>query len=301
MPVKTDKELPDDARKLWLKALQAAELHNFGYVISLLQTVLKETPEFLQGRKVLRQAEFNATKGKRHFLSGLSTVSMKGAGIIKKDPKAAIEFAEKALESDPYNHQANMLLRDAAMAAGFPEIAAFALETLAIGNPKDVKILHELAAHYYDNGLPEKAIDIYSRIAELNPADLTAVKKGKDAAARASMTSGKWEEVAGSGGAKDYRDLIKDKEQAISLEQKSRIVKDEKMIDQQLAETIAKFNESEENQQNVDLARRIASLCEQKGDLETALSWYKYTSELLNNTDPAIARKASDIDMKISR
>jgi len=299
MPVKSEKDLPDDARKIWLKALQALELHNYGYVISLVQTVLKETPDFLQGRMVLRQAEIKETKGKRSFLSGLSSASMKGGSLLKKDPRAAIELAEKALETDPYNVQANMLLRDAAKAAGYPEVATFALETLVAANPKDTKILHELAAHYYENGLPEKAVDIYTKISELNPADLTALKKGKDAAARASMTSGKWEEVAASGGAKDYRDLIKDKEQAISLEQKSRVVKSDEMIDQQLAELLAKCSESEENQQNVDLARRIAHLYEQKNDLQSALEWYKYTSGLMNQTDPAVTRKAAEIELRI--
>jgi len=299
MAVKTEKELPEDARKIWLKALQAFELHNYGYVISLVQTVLKETPDFLQGRRVLRQSEIAATKGKKSFLSGLSAASMKGASQVKKDPKAAMETAERLLESDPYNQQANMLLRDAAMAAGYPEVAAFALETIVAGNPKDTKALHELAAHYYENGLPEKAVDIYNRITQLHPADLTALKKGKDAAARASMTSGRWEEVAASGGTKDYRHLIKNQEEAISLEQKNRVVKSDEMIDQQLAELLGKYGEDEQNQRSVDLVRRIAGLYEQKGELETALEWYQYTSALMNNTDPAVARKASEIELKI--
>lgn len=299
MAIKSEQELPDDARKIWLKALQALELKNYGYVISLVQTVLKETPEFLQGRRVLRQAEIAATKGKRSFMGGFSTGGMKGASMVKKDPKAAMEMAEKSLESDPYNHQANLLLRDAAMAAGIPEVASFALETIVAGNPKDTKALHELAAHFYENGQPEKAVDIYTRITELHPADLTAIKKGKDAAARASMTSGKWEEVAASGGKKDYRDLIKNKEEAISLEQKGRVVKSEEMIDAQLAELLGKYGESEANQTNIDLVRRIAMLYEQKGDLQSALQWYQYTSSLSNNTDPAVARKASEIELRI--
>jgi len=299
MAVKTEHDLPDDARKIWLKALQALELHNYGYVVSLVQTVLKETPDFLQGRRVLRQAEIAATKGKKSFLGGLSTGGMKGASLVKKDPKAAIEAAEKMLESDPYNQAGNMLLKDAAMAAGYPEVAAFALETLAAGNPKDTKILHGLAEHFYQNGQPERAVDIYTKIAELNPADLVALKKGKDAAARASMTSGKWEEVAASGGQKDYRDLIKNKSEAESLEQKNRVVKSDEMIDQQLGELLDKVGSSEEAARSVDTARKIAHLYEQKGDLENALAWYKYTSELTNNTDPAVARKASDIGMKL--
>jgi tetratricopeptide (TPR) repeat protein len=299
MAVKTEHDLPDDARKIWLKALQALELHNYGYVVSLVQTVLKETPDFLQGRRVLRQAEIAATKGKRSFMSGLTPGSMKGGSLLKKDPKAAMELAEKSLENDPYNQQANLLLRDGAMAAGYPEVASFALETLVAGNPKDTKLLHLLAEHYYQNGQADRAVDIFTKITDLNPADLVANKKGKDAAARASMTSGKWEEVAASGGSKDYRDLIKDKEQAISLEQKNRVVKSDEMIDSQLAEMLAKYSESEENQTNVDLVRRIAGMYEQKGELASALEWYNYTSALMNQTDPAVARKASEIELRM--
>jgi len=299
MAVKTEHDLPDDARKLWLKAMQALELRNYGYVISLVQTVLKETPDFLQGRRVLRQAEIAATKGKKSFMGGLSAGSMKGGSMVKKDPKAAMELAEKQLETDPYSQSGNMLLRDAAMAAGYPEVASFALETIVAGSPKDTKILHALAEHFYENGQADKAVEIYTKISEMNPADLIAVKKGKDAAARASMSSGKWEEVAASGGTKDYRDLIKNKEEAVSLEQKNRVVKSDEMMDAQLAEMLGKYGESEEAQKSVDLVRRIAVLYEQKEDLQTALVWYRYTSELMHHTDPAVARKAAEIELKM--
>jgi tetratricopeptide (TPR) repeat protein len=299
MAVKTEQDLPNDARAIWLKAKHAYDLHNYGYVVSLVQTILKETPDFIEGRRKLRQAELEATKGKKAFLSNLAPASMKGASLVKKDPKAAMEFAEKQLESDPNNVQANFLLRDAAMAAGYPEVAAFALETLAVANPKDTKILHELGNHYYENGHADKAVDVFTRITELHPADLAAIKKVKDAAARASMSSGRWEEVAASGGTKDYRDLIKDKEQAISLEQKNRVVKTDEIINAQLAESLGIYAESEENQKSVDLVRRIAGLYEQKGELQTALEWYNYTSALTNHTDPAIARKATEIEHRI--
>ncbi len=296
MAVKTEQDLSENARSLWLKAISAIELRNFGYSISLLQAVLKEEPDFLDGRKMLRRAEVQATKGKRGFLSGISGMSLKGSSTLKKDPLAAMEMAEKSLESDPYNQQANILLRDAAKAAGKPEIAAFALETLVEGNPKDTKALHELGAHYYESGLSDKAVEIYNKISELNPADLIAIKRGKDAAAQASMSTGGWEEVAQSGGSKDYRDLIKNKEEAVSLEQKNRVVKSDEVIEQQLAELGQQY---EQNPQNVDVTRRIAALYEQKGDLESALTWYTYTSELTKNTDPNIARKVSDIGLKM--
>jgi tetratricopeptide (TPR) repeat protein len=294
----SEKDLSEKTRALWLKSLSAVELRNYGYAISLIQAVLKETPGFVEARRMLRRAEIAATKGKKGFLSGLSTASLKGAGMVKKDPLAAMELAEKNLETDPYNTQANHLLKDAANAAGFPEVAAFALETLVEANPKDTKVMHELGEHYSAMGEADKAVNIYTRITEVNPADLIALKKSKDASARASMKSGGWET------AKDYRDLIKDKEQAISLEQKGRVVRSVEMIDQQIAEVTAEW---EKNQEGVDSSRRLAKLWEDRfegqGDVESlngALYFYNHTNELVSGSDPGVARKLSDLQMKLT-
>ena len=113
-----EKDLPDNARALWLKSMHAIEIRNYGYAISLLQAILKDFPQFLDGRKRLRKVEIISSKGKKSFLSGLSTASLKGTSMIKKDPKAAMELAEKSLETDPYNPQINHLLKEAAKAAG---------------------------------------------------------------------------------------------------------------------------------------------------------------------------------------
>jgi tetratricopeptide (TPR) repeat protein len=296
MPITTDKELPDNARALWLKALSAVELRNFGYAISLIQAVLKDSPGFLDGRRMLRKAEVAHTKGKKSFLSGLSTAGLKGAGMVKKDPVAAMELAEKTLESDPYNRQANDLLKEAAKAAGFPEIAAFALETLVEGSPKDTKLLHELGEQYSAMGDADKAVTTYSKIVELNPADMVAIKRSKDAAANATMKQGGWEKAS------SYRDLIKDKDATLSLEQKGRTFKDVDTIDAQLAELYPQY---EQQGTNVDLVRTITLLWEQKqaltekaDDMDQAVQWFSYLNDLLKGSDPAVARKLSDLELK---
>ena len=156
MAVKTDKDLSDNARSLWLKAISAIELRNHAYAVSLIQAVLKETPDFLDGRKMLRRAEISSTKMKKGFLSGMSSLSLKSSASVKKNPVEAMDMAEKALEKDPFNIPANQLLKEAALAAEMPEVAAFALETLAEGHPKDAKILHELGEYYYNNADSEK-------------------------------------------------------------------------------------------------------------------------------------------------
>ena len=136
MPVKTEKELGEQLRSLWLKAVAAIELRNFGYAISLLQGILKQEPEFLTGRQLLRRAEVTKHKADKRAFFNISTSAisiMKAQRELKKDPRRAVEMIEKVLEDEPYNRQANLVLKQAALAAGWPEIGVFALQTLLEG------------------------------------------------------------------------------------------------------------------------------------------------------------------------
>jgi tetratricopeptide (TPR) repeat protein len=292
MAVKSEKELSDDQRAHWLKAVAAIEMRNFGYAISLLQGILKQEPQFLTGRQLLRRTEvtrFKATKKKFFKVSTASVSVMKAQREIKKDPKRAVELIEKILEDEPYNKQANLALKEAAAAAGWVETAVLALQTFLEENPRDTKVLHELARLYHDLGDSEREVEVYNRISAIDPADAAAVRLGKDASARGSMKSGGW------GSAESYRDLIKDKEAAVSLEQQSRMQLSDESLSQQIAESYA-MHEAEP--QNVDVARRLGSLSEQKDDLEAAIAWYRYASDLTHGSDPGLVRKISDLGVK---
>src|SRR3982074_2996556 len=147
MPVKSEKELSEQLRSHWLKAVAAIELRNFGYAISLLQGILKQEPEFLTGRQVLRRAEVTKQKSAKKALFNVSTAGlsvMKAQRELKKDPKRTVEMIEKVLEDEPYNRQAQLLLKQAAVAAGWPEVGVFALRTLLEEKPRDAQVLHEL-------------------------------------------------------------------------------------------------------------------------------------------------------------
>lgn len=208
MPVKTEQELSENNRALWLKALAAIELRNFGYAISLLQALLKHEPEFLTGRQLLRRAEITKHKSAKKSLFNVSTAPiavMKAQREIKKAPQRAVEMIEKILEDEPYHRQGNLVLKEAAVAAGWPQIGSFALQTLLEENPRDVKLLHQLGQIYHVTGENEQEVEVYNRITEIDPLDATALRLGKDASARAAMSAG-WSE------AKSYRDVIKNKE-----------------------------------------------------------------------------------------
>ena len=73
MAVKTEKELSEALRALWLKAVAAIELRNFGYAISLLQEMLKQEPQFLTGRELLRRAEVTKSKSAKKSFFNIST------------------------------------------------------------------------------------------------------------------------------------------------------------------------------------------------------------------------------------
>src|SRR5437762_4552401 len=155
MAVKTEKELTDEQRACWLKAVAAIELRNFGYATSLLKGVLKQQPEFLTGRQLLRRAEMRRQNGARKGFLNFSAASMavlKAHRHIKRDPRRAVEMLEDVLEHEPRNRQANLALKEAAIAAGWLETAVFALQTVLDENPRDRKLLHDLAGMYQQLG-----------------------------------------------------------------------------------------------------------------------------------------------------
>ena len=294
MAVKTEKELSEDQRAHWLKAVAAIELRNFGYAISLLQGILKQEPQFLTGRQLLRRTEVTRLKAAKKKFFNVSTASvavMKAQREMKKDAKRAVELIEKILEDEPYNKQANLALKDAAVAAGWLETGVFALQTLLEENARDTKLLHELARLYRALGESEREVEIYNRISAIDPADAAAMRLGKDASARDSMKSGGWAAAA------SYRDLIKDKEAAVSLEQQSRMQLTEESLGRQIAEVYA-LHEAEP--QNIDIARRLGALSEQKDDLDAAIAWYRYASDLTQGSDPGLIRKISDLRVKVT-
>src|SRR5438270_10455874 len=151
MAIKTEKELNEAQRALWLNALAAMELRNFGYAISLLQGILKQEPQFLTGRQLLRRAEVAKLKASKKSFFNISTAPiavMKAQREIKKAPARAVEMIEKVLEDEPHNRQANLALKEAAVAAGCAEIGVFALQTLLEENRRDVQLLHQIGQRY---------------------------------------------------------------------------------------------------------------------------------------------------------
>ena len=278
-------------------------MKNYGYAIQICQSLLKLQPELLDARKLARHAAFEKAKSaKKGFLSGLGGGSqmavMKASALLKKnDLVGLLPALEEILADDPDNLQANSLLQEAAMKWTPPmkELATFAFETIIEINPKDKAQLYRYAAFCMEKDEeghprnPSRAVDIYNRILELDANDLIAIKGSKDAAAAQSVQQGGWVDAA------SYRDLIKNKDQAEALEQQSRVVKSDEILDSQIAALAAQV---EAEPHNIDKSRRVAELYEKKEDYDNALQWYNYTLSISGGADPTIARKVSSIQLR---
>jgi tetratricopeptide (TPR) repeat protein len=311
MAVTTENQLTPAQLALFKKAQSALSIGNHGYVIQLMQPVLKDHANFLEGRKLVRAAAMAANQGKKSGMSlAGTTLGLTASSTLKKDPLAAIEIAEKTLATDPKSIAANQLLFEAAKKANMPETASFALETLVGANVKDTKIMHQLADHYISLGESDKAVAICNRIIQIDPKDLEATKKGKDASASSTMKKGGWENSAGAGGTVSYKDLIKDKDEAKKLQDKEKLVRTVEQITSQIADLYPVW---EENQTHVDNSKKMANLYEQlfevsiaenqspeetESHLDSAVWYFLHTNSILNGGDPNILRKSQDLQLK---
>jgi tetratricopeptide (TPR) repeat protein len=300
MPEITEKELLPNLKPLWLKALTAVQASNLDYAISLLQSVLKDSPEFLEGRKLLRKCELQLTGGtkKKGGLFGLQTGGMgmmKLHGQAKKDPLATLPLIEKELEKDPLNDQANDLLHDICLKLELFETAAFALETVRRGCPENAKLLHKLATFYLNRDQPLLASEVYNDIIKHHPIDGAAIKGSKDASARASMKKQKWDENA------SMRDLMRDIGQVEELEKASRTGLTREQLEERRDGVIEKYNADPNHLVTV---KELAGIYEQLEDWHNAQTFYTW-AHTLSAGDVALAAKASamndraiDMDLK---
>lgn len=296
----SEAQLSSDTRALWLKAQSAYEQRNFIYAIKLCLVVLKDTPGFLDARRLARNsaaAETGGGKKKKGLFGmsggGLSLMKIQNQG--KKDPMGALIAIEEELAKAPFDGGANDLLFDNALRLNMLETAAFALETVRSGSPENTKLLHKLAEHYLARDEPDKAADVYNDIVKQDHTDMDAVKGSKDATARASMKKQKWEE------AESFRDVMKSGEDAAEQEASNRAA----MTKDQMHEKLAKLSELyASDNQNLALVKEIANLYEQLEEWPNAYSFFQYAFDLsagdvaLQNKAAYMKDKAANYDIK---
>ena len=292
MPEITDKELPQNVRAYWLKALSAIEVKNHAYAVTLLQAVIKDNPGFLQGRELLRKCEGIVTGGpkKKQKIFGMESggPGMKLQGAVKKDPAGAVALIEKELEKDPFNDGLNDLLHECFLKMELFDSAAFALETVRKSHPDNTKNMHKLALYYLERQRADLAGDVYNDILKATPTDSIAVKGSKDCAAKHSMQRQKWDENS------SVRDLMKDQSEFQDLETASRAGMTKDQMIEKRDRLINRYNEDPNNLGN---AKELANVFEQMEDWENAMTFYDWAFTL-SNGDAALKSKGRQMSDK---
>lgn len=291
MAERTIDDIDRKARDLILKGRDAADRANYDYAISLLMNALNIEPDFLPARKLLRGAQtkkFQKSGGmfkKAAVAARYSAQLMMAKSQVQKKPAEVMKFAEEVLSEDPTNMTALELLCDAALAAKHFDTAVYAMESVAEANPKKVSILHKLAEVYSAAHRYDKARDTYDRILEISPIDARAKQGIRDAEAARSMKEGNWDT------AQTFRDALKNKEEAATLEQGSRVVKGTEMIDHLIADNEARLANDPEN---IGILRTLGNLHSDKNDYDKAVEYYTRVLQLSASADPTLEAKITE-------
>ncbi len=326
--VKTEKDLPTPKRNVYLKSLSALEMGNHALVVSMLQPLVAEEPEFLAGRKLLREAEVMGSRGKSSFLGmsggGLSLGKSKVRKLLEAGSwQEALAAAEKGLESDPTGTGPNRDLFEAAeFVAAAERTAARALEAEVVSAADEVasaaagKKLEvsrerirtfEAIARF---ALETPSLDPKNTKARLELGDylmrieafeeagnvfdeiLRRTPGDLDAREKAKEAAARKSMQRGGLEKASFSDLVKMRQSAA----------DENVVTaSETPEDLARlvYEAHEAGTPDREAARKLADIYFNTDDYENALQYFRYLSGLANETDPGLLRKISDIEVRI--
>jgi len=299
MAEKSLNELSRELRPLFTKGSDALARDNFDYAIELFCQILAREPAIFDVRKALREAQLRKAGGRSGFFkkmlssAGSSPLLAKGQLAIRKDPAEALQVAEQILSNDAHNSGAHKLVVEAATALGLTRTAVLSLEVLMSNSPKDRDVAIQFANALADTGEVVRAEQILADLSAMFPQDQDLSLALKNISARKTMQKGGYEEVAERGGT--FRDILKDKEEAASLEQEKRQVKAEDVTERLLKEYEERLK-TEPN--NLKLLRSMAELLTQKKQFERALSYYDRIKSTEGGNDPTLDRAIAETKLR---
>ncbi len=299
MPEKSVNEIPRAEREFYEKGASAMQRQNLDYAIALFNQVLQKEPAFYECREALRATQFKkAGTGTSFFRrvlgsTGNSPLLAKGQLLLRNNPLEAINLAEQILNSDPNNAQAHKVLAEAALAADLPRTAVLSLEIAFKNSPKDKEIALRLGEGLALAGQIARAEAIYTELLRANPNDSSIAKALKNFSAKRTMSEGGYGALADGKGS--YRDILKDKSEAVSLEQEGRHVKSEDVATRLIEEYEERLAAEPDN---LKVKRTIAELYVQKKDFDRALSYYDQMIATEGGTDPSLERAIIETTLK---
>ena len=152
---------------------------------------------------------------------------------------------------------------------------------LAGNSPKDRETAVKFANALADSGEVVKAEKILADLYRSFPTDNELGQALKNLSARKTMVKGGYEALADGSGS--YRDILKDKDEAVALEQQNRQVKTEDTAERLIQEYETRLKTEPKN---LKLLRDLAELYTQKNQFDRALGYYDRIKSSEAGTDP---------------
>jgi tetratricopeptide (TPR) repeat protein len=301
MPEKAINEISADARRLFTKANEAAQRENGDYAIALYCQVLEKEPGFIECRRLLRiEQQKKAAKSGGGFFkkmmsgAGSSPQLAKAKLSLNKNPAEALIIAEQILNGDPGSSAALRVVVDAAVALELPQTATFALETMVKNSPKDKALVIEyserLAQSGGDTQNGERALQDLIRASGYD-GDLNQALK--NLSARTTMDQGGYN--ASGDGKSSFRDMLKNKDEAVKLEQSNRVVKTENVTDRLIKEYEQRIHTEPDN---LKIKRELAKLYTEKNHFAEALAIYDQIRNSNAGGDPTLDRAIAETTVR---
>lgn len=293
MAEKTLMEIPVAQRELFDKGLAALQKNNLDYAVTLFLQVLKAEPAFYECREALRAAQHkrsgNRGGGLFKKLLGSANTLTSGRLALRTNPFEAIQIAEEALNQDPSNMQAHDLLADAALQAHLPKTALLSLEVAFKANPSDRKLAEKLVEAHTQLGNRARAERLLRDLLAADPGNPALNERLKNLLALRTLSEGGYEQL--SSGTGSYRDVLRDKEQAKSLEQEHREVKDIDVVERLIAEQETLLKADPENPR---ILRTLADLHLKKGEFDRAIARFERILAVTGLNDPLLLQCIRD-------
>jgi len=299
MAEKTLNDLPRDLRMLYTKGHDALQRENFDYAIELLTQILAREPYVFEVRKSLRMAQLRKTGGgggffKRAFNSASSgPMVAKAQMALRNDALEAMQIAEQILNGDGNNASAQKIVADAALALEMPQTAVMSLEILYKNAPKDKTIGLKLAEAWAQAGNKTKAEQICEELRVVYPNDNDIFMALKNVSARKSLDEQGYGALASGEGS--YRDILKDKDESVRLEQENRQVKAADTTQDLLQDWESRL---EKEPGNLKMLRNLAETYAQRNEFDRALVYFDRMLAVDGGNDSSLLKQVADIKVR---
>jgi tetratricopeptide (TPR) repeat protein len=276
---------------LYKRAEEAFKKKNYDYARDLFQQLITVKPDCSKAREALR-AVITRKFQEQGGTSRLKMMAVKGQFEVQlkttKDSGKKMEYCLAFLLSDPTNSRVRGTLADILLSLGHNNGASVEARMALENDPSNVAAAKTLVQAYKATGKVKEAQAVLERVASLAKDDRDIERLQRDLAAMQTMGAG-----FEAGG--DFRDSMKNKQQAEELEKKHHLITsdaDFNMVVANLKEEIAANPTDSKN------PKKLGDLYfEKKKDYATASQYYKKASQLAPQ-DSTLRDKVDDCTLK---